>query len=88
MPDFFANSSHGLDSPTTRGFAVTPHNSNPLVDVPRFLFVGGAGNIVMRLRDDSADVTLTGVTAGSVLWVRPTHVRATGTTATNIVALH
>lgn len=88
MPDFFANASTGLSSPATRGLAVTPHDTNPLTDVPRCLFVGGAGAIVMRLRDDAADVTLTGVTAGSVLHVRPTHVRLTGTTATNIVALH
>lgn len=72
--------------------AVTPHDSNEVLDAngshyPRALFVGGAGNVAVRLVDDSADVTLVGVQAGRILDIQAKLVKATGTTATNIVAL-
>ena len=79
------------DSPTQTArsaSAVTPHDTNPLGNVSKALFVGGAGNIALRLVDDSSDVTFTGVTAGSILPVRASHIRATSTTATNIVNLY
>lgn len=50
------------------------------------LWVGGAGNVVGRLEGDSADVTFTGVPAGTYLYGRFTSIAAT-TTATNIVGL-
>jgi hypothetical protein len=71
----------------SHGFAITPHATNPLEQVTRALWVGGAGNIAVRFRDGSADVTIVGVPAGMVLDFAVTHVRAAGTTATNIVGL-
>jgi hypothetical protein len=67
--------------------AVTTHDTNPLTSIPTALWVGGAGNIAMRLMDDSADVIFTGVPAGTTLYVRPRYIRATSTTATAILAL-
>lgn len=67
--------------------AVTPHDTNAIASCVA-LYVGGAGNITLRTNDDDSDVLFTGVTAGSILPIRARYVRATGTTATAIVALY
>lgn len=58
-------------------------------DLPRAgrLFVGGAGAVKVTTIAGN-DVTFTGVIAGSVLPVRVKKVFATGTTATNMVAMY
>ncbi len=68
-------------------YAVTPHDTTPLAVVPKALYIGGAGNVALRGVNSSADVTFVGLTAGSILMVRASHVRATLTTATGIIAL-
>jgi hypothetical protein len=78
------------DSPlgaASHAFAVTPHDSNALAAIPRALYVGTGGTITLRLADDSADVVLKNVQGGQVLDVQASYVRATGTTAADIVAL-
>lgn len=72
--------------PADRLQAVTPSDSTDLTGT-RALFVGGAGNVAVRMvGDPAATVTLTGVVAGTILPVRVTRVMA-ATTATNITAL-
>lgn len=73
-----------LDS-ASDGYSVTPADGADLPDVPRGIWVGGAGDISMVLL--SGNVTLKAVPAGTLLPVRPLRVRSTGTTATDIVAL-
>lgn len=68
-------------------YAVTPHDANELPVIPKALYVGSGGTIILRGVDATADVSFTNVPAGAVLAVRARHVRATGTTAANIVAL-
>jgi hypothetical protein len=53
----------------------------------RGIWVGGAGNLVVRLLNDANDTTFTGVTAGTWLPIMVSIVRQTGTTVTNAVAL-
>lgn len=77
-----------LGAPHAEALAVTPNDGAPLATGARALWVGGAGNIVLRLWNDAADVTLVAVPAGTLLRVCPRFVRATGTTATNMVALY
>lgn len=72
--------------PAANAAAVTPHDTNELTDVTTRLFIGGAGNLKVTMMS-GVDVTLTGVLAGSILPLRVRRVYATGTTATNIVAL-
>lgn len=72
--------------PAKNAVAVTPHDTNAIASC-RALYVGGAGNVTLRTNDDDADVLFTAVPAGSILPVRVRYVRATGTTATAIVAL-
>ena len=78
--------SYPVDGPANHIAAVTPNDSTDLAYVTTGLFVGGAGNI--KVTTSGGDTgTFTGVAAGSILPVRVTRVWATGTTATNIVAL-
>lgn len=51
-----------------------------------FLYIGGAGNLKVTTQGGQA-VTFNGLTAGSVLYVRCKLAWATGSTATNVVAL-
>jgi hypothetical protein len=87
MADEFANLSDSASAPASNAVAVVPHATNPLADISKALFIGGAGNLVCRLVGDTADVTFTGVQAGQILPIRVSHVRS-ATTATSIVALY
>lgn len=75
------------DGPARNAAAITPHDTNALNRCDS-LYVGGAGNITLRTNDDDGDVLFTAVPAGSILPVGAKFVRATGTTATGIVALY
>lgn len=68
-------------------FAITPNDSTDLSYITRGLYVGGAGDIVLRAEDNSSNVTLVAVPAGSVLPIRVKRVLSTGTSATNLVGL-
>lgn len=50
------------------------------------LYVGTGGNLVVEVVGGK-QVTFAGVPGGTTLWLRARKVRATGTTAANIVAL-
>lgn len=71
--------------PAAGVIAVTPSDSTILKSV-RGLYVGGAGNVAVTMPDGST-ATFQSVPAGAILPVQATQVKATGTTATNIVAL-
>ena len=78
-----------FSAPSTHVVAVTPSDDTDLTGA-RALFVGGAGNLAIRTTQgasNTATVTLTGVTAGSIIPIQVTRVMA-ATTATNIVALY
>jgi hypothetical protein len=88
MADAFSNSADAVSAPATRAVAVVPHDSNPLADVPKALFVGTGGNVTARGVGGGADVLFRNVQPGSVLPLRAQYVRATGTSAADIVALY
>jgi len=73
-------------APARGGFAVTPSDATDFAVPARSLWVGGAGNIVVKCIDNSV-ITLVGVTAGTLIPVRAKRVNSTNTTATNIVGL-
>jgi hypothetical protein len=54
--------------------------------VTRALYVGGGGNLAVRLQDGT-ELTLANMPAGTLLPIRVTRILATGTTATEIVGL-
>lgn len=79
---------HSLES-SRSATAVSIGGGDQTLSIPsRAIFVGGAGNLVCRLAGDNDDTTFTGLTAGSVYPLQVTIIRQTGTTATNMVALH
>lgn len=80
-----------IDQTATRAVAVTPSDT---VDLPDFkaanrladwIYVGGAGNVVVVLQDNST-VTFTAPPVGSFLWIKARRINATNTTATLLLA--
>ncbi|TKD52299.1 spike base protein, RCAP_Rcc01079 family [Sphingomonas baiyangensis] len=88
MADAFGNHADQVSAPATRAVAIVPHDTTPLADIPKALFVGGGGTIVARGAGGGDAVAFAGLAAGSILPLRASHVLATGTTATGIVALY
>ena len=74
-----------------RAFAITTSDSS--VQSPhRAIYVGGAGDVTVLLQGDvdaggSTAVTLKAVPVGTILPIRANLVKATGTTATLLIAL-
>lgn len=75
------------DMIATHATAVTPSDSTTYEKNTIGLYVGGAGNVVLTLPSGS-DVTLETVVAGTILPIGFSKVKATGTTATKLVALY
>lgn len=68
--------------------AVTPSDSVNLNPGCVALYVGTGGNISVLPTMGDVAVTLTGVGDGSVIPIKAKRINATGTTASNIVALY
>lgn len=88
MADQFQNVADQVSAPATRAVAVVPHDSNPLPDIPKALFVGSGGTVTMRGVAGTSDQVWKNVASGTVLPFRAQYVRATGTTAADILALY
>ena len=87
MADEFQSVSDTPESQARNAHAVSPHATNPLPATSKALYVGGQGDVTVRLIDDIADVTFVNVPAGMILPIRASHVRAI-TSATNILNLY
>lgn len=74
-------------APAARAAAVAPHDSNPLAEPAKALFVGTGGDVAAR-GVGGGDVVFRNVPGGTVLPFRAQFVRATGTTAADILALY
>ena len=83
--DTFANQTPGVSGPFLSAASVAPHDSNELTHVTRALWVGTAGNLALVTQDGSA---ITFANFGPA-WLpgRIRAVKATGTTATDLVAV-
>lgn len=77
----------GLGQPAVHAVAVTTHDTNELGYVTRALYVGGAGNVEVVMQGGET-VVFSAVPVGAVLPIRVKQVKATGTTATLILALY
>ena len=87
MPDRFDTLLDTPSQPARQASAITPHASNEIDPLPKAIFVGTGGNVVGRAVGSSADVTFKNIASGQILDVRLQYVRASGTTATDLVAL-
>ena len=76
----------GLGEPATCWFEITPHDDENLPILPRAIYVGVAGDVVMR---DKRGVTCIFKTmAVGEHPMRPKRILSTGTSATNIIGLY
>jgi hypothetical protein len=86
MPnDRFSAYADSLDSPAAQAFAIVPSDSAELPAVTKAIYVGSSGDVTLRPVRAAADVTYRNVPDGAYLTVRASHVRATGTTADDLV---
>ena len=88
MSDQFSGVADSLTAPARRALAIVPSDSDALADIPKALYVGTGGNITMRGAGGSADQLWKNVQDGSILPFRAQFVRATGTTASDLLALY
>lgn len=88
MPsDNFEVTLDSLIAPARSCFAIIPHNTVELQILPKAIYVGSGGSLVIRAVDSAQDVTFANVASGTILDVRVSAVRQTGTTASNIIGL-
>lgn len=73
-------------SPAIQSVAVTPHATNGFA-VCRALYIGVGGDVV-PVMENGGTATFKNAQSGSIIPVRCIRVNATGTTATDIVALY
>lgn len=86
MQDRFAHFSPSLTSPASDGFDIIPHDTTPLAEVTRAIYVGAAGDLSLKMASGRV-VLLKAVAAGTLLPIRVAGVRVTGTTASALVGL-
>ncbi len=86
MTDTFKSHTQNLTAPPPSAAEITPSDAVDLAFATRAIYVGGAGNLKVRMLDGS-QITFTNVQAGAQYAMRVDRVLATGTTATGIVAL-
>ena len=87
MVDKFQNIPVASNSPATNGFPIVP---NDLVDFPqacRGIYIGGGG-IISLITVKGDELIFKNTVAGTILPVRAARVKATGTTATDMIGLY
>lgn len=87
MTDAFSRQADSAEAPSSHPLAVVPSDAAPLAAIPKALYIGTGGTLVLRTASGAADVAFRNLASGQILPVRAQFVRATGTTATDIVAL-
>lgn len=86
IPDRFDRNADAPANPARDAFMVAPDDANPLPRLPKALLIGTTGTLTLRAVDAASDIAFT-VQAGQIVPIRASHVRATGTTAGEIVGL-
>jgi hypothetical protein len=86
MTDRFASHNPSLSGPASAGFSVTPSDTLDLPEATRGLYVGTGGNLSVIMVSGDA-LSFASVPDGTVLPLRVSRVKSTGTTAGNIIGL-
>jgi hypothetical protein len=87
MSDQFAAYGSGLFGSGTRQFAVTPHDTDELTNIPRAIYVAETGYVNMILMNDTVAVAIF-LAAGVPHPLRPKVILDTGTSATGIIGVY
>lgn len=85
--DQFKLSGDSVISPARKCFAVLPSDTSELPSVVKALYIGTGGDLSVMAADDSAFVTFRNIPDGFIIDIRAVAVRATGTSAADIVGL-
>lgn len=85
MADKFTDTGNPIGAAVS-GFAVTKSNSTVFTQPTRALYVGGTGDVAVRMVDGTTP-TFVAVPAGALLPIRVDQVLSTGTSATSIIGL-
>ena len=87
MADSFDGHIPGLASPASNADAITPDDNNDLSNTTRGLYVGVSGDVVV-VTAGGDEVTFVALAAGVFHPIRAQRIKATNTTATNIVGVY
>lgn len=87
MSEFQPNRRHESYSPARDASAITPSDAETLAEFTRSIYVGVGGTIAVVMAS-GGEVTFVNVQSGSVLPIRVSKVKSTGTTATNMIGLY
>ncbi len=79
--------SESVISPARNCFAITPSDDQKVSEVPKAIYVGTGGDIVLNLVDGDQDVHFRNVQNGTIIAVCPQFIRTSGTSASDIVGL-
>ena len=86
MPNKFSSHIDSLSAPSSAPYTLVPHDTIELTSPPKGIYVGTGGDVTLRGIDCDADVTYRNLPDASYIAVRASHVRFTGTTASNMIA--
>ena len=86
MQDRYDGYSSSLEGPAAHGFAISPNDAVDVTEVTRALYVGTGGVLSLTLQS-GAELVMSGVAAGTLLPLRVRRVKATGTSASDLVGL-
>ena len=87
MSEKYQGRADDITSPARGGFAITASDSTDLIVETRAIYVGSAGDLVAVLASGD-EVTFVGLAGGTVLPVRALRIKATGTSAGDLVGLY
>lgn len=74
--------------PVRRMAAIAPDDNTDLTEIPQSIYVGVAGDIVVQMAGDTGGTSITMTVAQGYHPLCVDRVLATGTTASNIIALY
>lgn len=87
MTEKYQGRAEDIAAPARRGFAIVATDASDLVAETRAIYVGSAGDLAAVLSSGD-EVTFTGLGGGTLLPVRAKRVKATGTSAGQLVGLY
>jgi hypothetical protein len=85
--DKFASFTTNPLSPARDGTSVVPDDSADLAQVSRMIYVGGGGNLAVKMQDGIGTLIFENIPDGAQIPIRVARILSTGTTATGIIAL-
>lgn len=85
--DQFEHFSDSVSDPARRSAALVPSDDHSLERIPKALFIGTGGDILLQCIDDDAPVLFRNIPSGAILPVRAKKIHASGTSASNLVGL-